>query len=149
MWKSYLTCTKLPVGAFSNGNKLSLEVFKGIRIKNFAEECVPNGRLPIRQYSTTLVRSHPLQPKSSNLFRTTLNGKRSDLNLHVQQRCFRTTPNRKALPPVIVMILGRVANVVAVIFGRTVRRWWKKLPPEEKVVYASKIRRNRYIIGGL
>ncbi|ODM98402.1 Metalloendopeptidase OMA1, mitochondrial [Orchesella cincta] len=71
------------------------------------------------------------------------------VNLCQPQRCFRTTPRRDALPPFVVMLLGRLAKLVAMLLGRTVRRWWQKLPPEGRAVYAKKVRRNRYIISGL
>ncbi|CAL8098931.1 unnamed protein product [Orchesella dallaii] len=79
-------------------------------------------------------------------FPTLIRGK--GVNLCQPQRCFRTSSRRDAIPPFVVMVLGRLAKVVAMLFGRTVRRWWQKLPPEEKAVYAKKVRRNRYLISG-
>lgn len=66
-----------------------------------------------------------------------------------QIRCLHTSPKRNALPPVVVVVLGRLAKMGAVLFGRIVRRWWQKLPAEEKALFAGKVRRNRYIVAGL
>ncbi len=66
-----------------------------------------------------------------------------------QIRCFHTSPKRNALPPFVVVVLGRLAKMGAMLFGRILRRWWQKLPAEEKALYAGKVRRNRYILSGL
>lgn len=66
-----------------------------------------------------------------------------------QYKCFHTSPRLNAPPAILVLILGRIAKLGAMLFGRTVRRWWQKLPPEEKAAYTGKVRRNRYILSGL
>lgn len=64
------------------------------------------------------------------------------------RRWLKTSAKRDAIPPVLLVVLSRVAKFGAMFFGRSMRLWWKKLTPEQKQQFAGKIRRNRYILSG-
>jgi len=66
-----------------------------------------------------------------------------------QIRWFRTSLTNNALPPMLVLVASRLSKYAAVLFGRGVRKWWQKLPPEQKAVYIAKLRKNRNFFGGI
>ncbi|EEB13943.1 metalloendopeptidase OMA1, putative [Pediculus humanus corporis] len=45
---------------------------------------------------------------------------------------FHTSNPRNAIPPILVLALRSIVKLGPVISGRIIRRWWQKLPQEEK-----------------
>ncbi|ODM93396.1 Metalloendopeptidase OMA1, mitochondrial [Orchesella cincta] len=64
--------------------------------------------------------------------------------VQIQPRFFFQTSSRKeALPAAAVSKFG------AVLLGRTVRKYWRNLPEEKKIVWKKKLKRSKYIIAGI
>ncbi|XP_066995910.2 metalloendopeptidase OMA1, mitochondrial [Anabrus simplex] len=61
-------------------------------------------------------------------------------------RTIRTSPPRKALPPVIVLLLRPIAKFGAIIFGRTVRWWWRSLPQNRREQLIQLLTKNRLLL---
>ncbi|XP_039592049.1 metalloendopeptidase OMA1, mitochondrial [Polypterus senegalus] len=59
--------------------------------------------------------------------------------------CFHTSPSARALPaPLIWVILKPVQKLVAILLGRSLRRWWKDLPPNKKELFKQSVRKNKW-----
>ncbi|CAH0391455.1 unnamed protein product [Bemisia tabaci] len=48
------------------------------------------------------------------------------------QANFHTSNPRKAVPPVIIVILRPILKLFAMLLGRSLKKWWAKLTPAEK-----------------
>ena len=71
-----------------------------------------------------------------------------DFSQHEAIRSFRTSSPKNAIPPPIILILSRIAKMGAIFLGRSIRNWWRNLPPEQKAIYAERAKKNwKYIYG--
>ncbi|XP_071441133.1 metalloendopeptidase OMA1, mitochondrial-like [Hetaerina americana] len=62
---------------------------------------------------------------------------------------FHTSRNCKALPPVLVLILRPIVNVLSVLLGRGLRKWWQSLSPSRRKQLYENVKRHKYkLIGG-
>lgn len=64
------------------------------------------------------------------------------------QRLFHTTLPRGAIPPLLWVLLRPFANVAAVLFGRTFRKMWQKLPQEKRNVIINRLKQKKQQIIG-
>ncbi|XP_060087874.1 metalloendopeptidase OMA1, mitochondrial isoform X2 [Heteronotia binoei] len=66
-------------------------------------------------------------------------------------RSFHGSPSLKAAPvPILWMILKPAQKLLAIILGRSIRKWWHALPPNKKELFKEAARRNKWkIILGL
>lgn len=59
--------------------------------------------------------------------------KLQEIRVGGKPRCgYFHTSERRDIPPLIAVIVRPLIRVVALIFGRTVKKWWRKKSPEEK-----------------
>jgi len=65
-------------------------------------------------------------------------------------RQFHCSAPRTALPPLLFTLAKPLARIVAMVVGRGVRVWWKKLPLDKRVVFkeAAKIHRKKFVLAG-
>jgi len=61
---------------------------------------------------------------------------------------FHISPPRKALPPVILVIIRPVLKGLAFLAGRNIRKWWRALPKEKKAVHWSRVKEKKWKIAG-
>ncbi|XP_041134172.1 metalloendopeptidase OMA1, mitochondrial isoform X2 [Polyodon spathula] len=67
----------------------------------------------------------------------------------VQQcsRSFHTSGPARALPaPLIWMVLKPLQKLAAIILGRSIRKWWKSLPPNRRELFRQSLWRSRWRI---
>lgn len=76
---------------------------------------------------------------------------RYGLSIQLQScKWFHTTAPKRAVPPVIWIILRPILKVGAMVFGRRIRKWWQGLSAKERQKVLSSLRQgNRTIVGGL
>nr|XP_056701143.1 metalloendopeptidase OMA1, mitochondrial [Euleptes europaea] len=86
------------------------------------------------------------------LKRDTLSGTLSSWKLQnvadVQNlRSFHGSPSLKAAPvPLLWIILKPAQKLLAIILGRSIRKWWHALPPNKKELFKEAVRRNQWKI---
>ncbi|XP_066482447.1 metalloendopeptidase OMA1, mitochondrial [Tiliqua scincoides] len=62
-------------------------------------------------------------------------------------RPFHQSSALKAAPvPIVLMILKPVQKLLAIIVGRSIRKWWSALPPNKKELVKEAARRNKWKI---
>ncbi|XP_054837120.1 metalloendopeptidase OMA1, mitochondrial [Eublepharis macularius] len=62
-------------------------------------------------------------------------------------RFFHTSPSLKAAPvPILWMILKPAQKLLAIILGRSIRKWWRALPQNKKELFKEAARRNKWKI---
>ncbi|XP_048354478.1 metalloendopeptidase OMA1, mitochondrial [Sphaerodactylus townsendi] len=62
-------------------------------------------------------------------------------------KSFHGSPSLKAAPvPILWMILKPVQKLLAIILGRSIRKWWHALPPNKKELFKEAARRNQWKI---
>ncbi|KAA0708803.1 Metalloendopeptidase OMA1, mitochondrial [Triplophysa tibetana] len=62
---------------------------------------------------------------------------------------FHTSGSLRALPaPFIWLVLKPVQKVVAIILGRSIRKWWRALPPNKKQLFREWTWRRRWHLAG-
>ncbi|XP_069694884.1 metalloendopeptidase OMA1, mitochondrial isoform X3 [Periplaneta americana] len=66
--------------------------------------------------------------------------------LKPQTRLFHVTASRPALPSVVIIALRPLTKIVAILFGRTFRKWWRSLPPEKKQELLLKLKKNKKVL---
>ncbi|XP_070602111.1 metalloendopeptidase OMA1, mitochondrial [Erythrolamprus reginae] len=83
------------------------------------------------------------------LFGATMSQKLHDVATENIQtfRCFHRSSILKAAPaPLLLMILKPLQKLFAIILGRTIRKWWRALPPNKKELFKEAVRRNKWKI---
>ncbi|CAL8145961.1 unnamed protein product [Orchesella dallaii] len=81
----------------------------------------------------------PLRKSSENILKIH--------EVHPQWNChFQTSSKRNALPAIVAHVIARFSKFGAMLLGRTVRRYWQKLPPNEKVIWKNDMKKNRNVI---
>lgn len=64
-------------------------------------------------------------------------------------REFHTSGRLKALPaPIIWLVLKPIQKLVAIILGRSIRKWWLALPANKKQLFREWMRRRRWHLAG-
>ncbi|XP_009991876.1 PREDICTED: metalloendopeptidase OMA1, mitochondrial [Chaetura pelagica] len=62
-------------------------------------------------------------------------------------RSFRTSPSFQAAPAALLWIIVKPAQkLLAIILGRSIRKWWKTLPPNKREVIKESARKNKWKI---
>ncbi|XP_069794598.1 LOW QUALITY PROTEIN: metalloendopeptidase OMA1, mitochondrial [Narcine bancroftii] len=62
-------------------------------------------------------------------------------------RNFHTTPRVLALPiALILFLLKPLKKITAMILGRSIRKWWQALPPDEQKMLKDKVKKNKWRI---
>ncbi|NXC03408.1 OMA1 Metalloendopeptidase, partial [Orthonyx spaldingii] len=62
-------------------------------------------------------------------------------------RSFHTSPSRQAAPVPLFWILVKPAQkLIAIILGRSIRKWWKALPPNKRELFKENARKNKWKI---
>lgn len=59
------------------------------------------------------------------------------------------TSQQRCVPPIIWIFIKPIAKLVALLSGRTARKWWQRLPAEERQNVWSKIKQRWYLFAGL
>uniref|UniRef100_A0A670XTN7 Metalloendopeptidase OMA1, mitochondrial n=1 Tax=Pseudonaja textilis TaxID=8673 RepID=A0A670XTN7_PSETE len=80
------------------------------------------------------------------LFEATMSQRLQDVSTQNIQtfRCFHGSSILKAAPaPLLLMILKPVQKLFAIILGRSIRKWWRALPPNKKELFKEAVRRNK------
>ena len=70
--------------------------------------------------------------------------KQTSIYSKCNERLFHTTTHRNALPalgPLLVKLASPISRFGAVLIGRQLRKWWKKLPEKQRLVYFDGARR--------
>ncbi|XP_063154092.1 metalloendopeptidase OMA1, mitochondrial [Candoia aspera] len=83
------------------------------------------------------------------LFGVTMSQKLQDIAIQNIQvfRCFHGSSILQAAPaPLLLMILKPVQKLLAIILGRSIRKWWRALPPNKKELFKEAVRRNKWKI---
>lgn len=60
----------------------------------------------------------------------------------LKEKQFHTSPIRN-VHPVLLLLVKPVGKIIAIVFGKTVKRWWVKLPPERRQAIRIGARRHR------
>ncbi|KAJ9597752.1 hypothetical protein L9F63_011360, partial [Diploptera punctata] len=69
----------------------------------------------------------------------------------LEKKKFHTSPVRN-VPPVFLLLIKPLGKIAAIVFGKTIKVWWLKLPPERRETIRLGVRKNRwkfYTIFGL
>ncbi|NWH72860.1 OMA1 Metalloendopeptidase, partial [Piaya cayana] len=62
-------------------------------------------------------------------------------------RCFRTSPSFQAVPfPFFWIIVKPIQKLFAILLGRSIRKWWKALPPNKRELLKESARKNKWKI---
>ncbi|XP_040465820.1 metalloendopeptidase OMA1, mitochondrial [Falco naumanni] len=62
-------------------------------------------------------------------------------------RFFRTSPSLQAAPvPLLWIIVKPAQKLFAIILGRSIRNWWKALPPNKRELFKESARKNKWKI---
>ncbi|NXF98032.1 OMA1 Metalloendopeptidase, partial [Eubucco bourcierii] len=62
-------------------------------------------------------------------------------------RCFHTSPLFQAAPvPLFWIIIKPAQKLLAIILGRSIRNWWKALPPNKRELFKQSARKNKWKI---
>ncbi|KAM6129250.1 metalloendopeptidase OMA1, mitochondrial [Phoenicopterus ruber ruber] len=62
-------------------------------------------------------------------------------------RSFRTSPSFQAAPvPLFWIIVKPAQKLFAIILGRSIRNWWKALPPNKRELFKESARKNKWKI---
>ncbi|XP_065594338.1 LOW QUALITY PROTEIN: metalloendopeptidase OMA1, mitochondrial [Cyrtonyx montezumae] len=62
-------------------------------------------------------------------------------------RSIRTSPSFQAAPfPLFWIIVKPVQKLFAIIVGRSIRKWWKALPPNKRELFKENVRTNKWKI---
>uniref|UniRef100_A0A9L0R9P8 Metalloendopeptidase OMA1, mitochondrial n=1 Tax=Equus caballus TaxID=9796 RepID=A0A9L0R9P8_HORSE len=60
-------------------------------------------------------------------------------------RCFHTSPQLWAAPvPLLLVVLKPVQKLLAIIVGRSIRKWWQALPPNKKELFKESVKKNKW-----
>ncbi|XP_046518642.1 metalloendopeptidase OMA1, mitochondrial isoform X2 [Equus quagga] len=60
-------------------------------------------------------------------------------------RCFHTSPRLWAAPvPLLLVVLKPVQKLLAIIVGRSIRKWWQALPPNKKELFKESVKKNKW-----
>eukprot|EP00095_Tigriopus_kingsejongensis_P011220 maker-scaffold1959_size23944-snap-gene-0.7 protein:Tk11220 transcript:maker-scaffold1959_size23944-snap-gene-0.7-mRNA-1 annotation:"metalloendopeptidase OMA1 " len=60
---------------------------------------------------------------------------------------FHTSPARP-IPPMVVALFKPLSRITAVVFGRRIRIWWRKLPEDKRTLVRDRVRRSQWALGG-
>lgn len=65
-------------------------------------------------------------------------------------RAFHLSNAKRALPPILWVVIRSVLRVAAIITGRGIRKWWARLPNNKRAYIFSKIKENKQkiMVGG-
>ncbi|NWS78136.1 OMA1 Metalloendopeptidase, partial [Crotophaga sulcirostris] len=62
-------------------------------------------------------------------------------------RSFRTSPSFQAVPfPLFWIIVKPIQKLLAILLGRSIRNWWKALPPNKQELFKESARKNKWKI---
>ncbi|XP_053928921.1 metalloendopeptidase OMA1, mitochondrial isoform X2 [Cuculus canorus] len=62
-------------------------------------------------------------------------------------RSFRTSPSFQAVPfPLFWIIVKPIQKLFAILLGRSIRNWWKALPPNKRELFKESARKNKWKI---
>ncbi|XP_042675477.1 metalloendopeptidase OMA1, mitochondrial, partial [Centrocercus urophasianus] len=62
-------------------------------------------------------------------------------------RSFHTSPSLRAAPfPLFWIIIKPVQKLFAILVGRSIRKWWKGLPPNKRELFKESVRTNKWKI---
>ncbi|XP_019147432.1 metalloendopeptidase OMA1, mitochondrial [Corvus cornix cornix] len=62
-------------------------------------------------------------------------------------RSFHTSPSLQAAPvPLFWIIVKPAQKLFAIILGRSIRKWWKALPPDKRELFKESARKNKWKI---
>ncbi|XP_049845709.1 metalloendopeptidase OMA1, mitochondrial-like [Schistocerca gregaria] len=64
-------------------------------------------------------------------------------------RYLHTSSPKCALPPALLLFLRPLSKFAAILFGRSLRMWWKKLPADKRLFMLEAFRSHRYLLLGL
>ncbi|XP_053099078.1 metalloendopeptidase OMA1, mitochondrial isoform X2 [Hemicordylus capensis] len=57
-----------------------------------------------------------------------------------------SSPLNAAPVPILLMILKPAQKLLAIILGRSIRKWWSALPPNKRELFKESVRRNKWKI---
>lgn len=119
------------------------------RLKNVSWQCY------YRQYNTSqhYTRQYfSILKNGDGLWPQVRHQRQMLVNLSVNNPCsryFHISSPKCGLPPVLLLFLRPMSKFVAILFGRSLRMWWKKLPANKKLFMLEAFRRHRYFFLGL
>ena len=61
---------------------------------------------------------------------------------NIQSRQFHITHSKKALPPLIWVLIKPISKFGAIVFGRSFRKWWKSLPDLKRKIFITHLKNN-------
>ncbi|KAL5020934.1 hypothetical protein ScPMuIL_000089 [Solemya velum] len=64
-----------------------------------------------------------------------------------QTRAFHFT-RRNDVPPIIWVVVRPIANIIAILAGRGLRKWWQKLAPSQQQKFWQLLKSRWYLVGG-
>nr|XP_026646336.1 metalloendopeptidase OMA1, mitochondrial [Zonotrichia albicollis]XP_026646337.1 metalloendopeptidase OMA1, mitochondrial [Zonotrichia albicollis] len=68
-------------------------------------------------------------------------------NFQINNRSFHTSPSLHAAPvPLFWIIVKPAQKLFAIILGRSIRNWWKSLPPNKRELFKESARKNKWKI---
>lgn len=74
------------------------------------------------------------------------------LGTFTTKRQFSISQSNKAIPPLLWVLVKPLTKLSAILFGRSFRKWWQKLPEVKRTLFLNHLKRNttRYtaLIGG-
>lgn len=88
--------------------------------------------------------------KPQQTFHLKQNG-RNSVNMLYKNSCysFHTTKTISApIMPFLLMIMKPISKGLAIITGRSIRKWWQSLPPNKKQYFLESAKRNKFKIAG-
>ncbi|XP_071421007.1 metalloendopeptidase OMA1, mitochondrial isoform X2 [Pithys albifrons albifrons] len=90
--------------------------------------------------------SQPLGQKVTPLWIGSVGHHFSAWSIH-SIRSLRTSPSFQAAPvPLFWIIVKPAQKLLAIILGRSIRNWWKALPPNKRELFKESARRNKWKI---
>jgi hypothetical protein len=85
---------------------------------------------------------------SLSITNAALQNRRLGMSFELQRKLFHVSASRQALPPVVLIILRPLSKIMAILFGRTFRKWWRALPPDKKQDLILRLKRNKMALLG-
>ncbi|XP_062994445.1 metalloendopeptidase OMA1, mitochondrial isoform X2 [Elgaria multicarinata webbii] len=103
-----------------------------------------------RYSNRTCALSHPWARGKEVLFGTLSSQKLQNVSAAQNVQIFRPFHGSSALNaapiPLLLLILKPAQKLLAIILGRSIRKWWRALPPNKKELFKEAARRNKWKI---
>lgn len=140
--------------SYGRPHKLRLKAVSFSR-REFDTKCFEDKIVSGRLRSSLLAHQQKVPPQMCWSLRSNMvfGGCKSTFQIYMPictcSRLFHTSLPRKAIPPLLWVVLRPFVNVAAIVFGRLFKKIWKRLPQEKRDKIVQRLKIHKHKIAGI